>query len=50
VLKGRRNRNNMYKVHVSIFLDGAEKEEAATRSAWATESPMRIWTPDQENE
>jgi hypothetical protein len=28
MLKGWRTRNNLYKVHVSIILGGAEEEEA----------------------
>ena len=39
VLKGRRTKNNLYKVHVSIVPGGAEEEQhEAAGSAWATES------------
>jgi hypothetical protein len=37
VLKGRRTKNNLYKVHVCIIPGGAE-EEGAVGLAWATES------------
>jgi hypothetical protein len=29
VLKGRRTKNNLYKLHVCIIPDGVEEEEAA---------------------
>jgi hypothetical protein len=38
ILKGGRTRNNLYKMHVSIILGGAEEEEAAKGSALSTES------------
>jgi hypothetical protein len=37
VLKSRRTKNNMYKVHVCILPAGAE-EEGAAGLAWETES------------
>jgi hypothetical protein len=38
VLKGGRIRNNMYTVHVSFILGGAEQGEATMELVWATES------------
>ena len=37
ILKGRRTKNNLYKVHVSIVASGAEEEAAAAGLVWATE-------------